>query len=221
MRWLMGLLLLGACVGTAEAASPSFDCARAATWSEKTICGDEGLAMLDREMASAFDTRQGQVGDIGRQQLLATQRAWLKSRDACRSEGDPVGCLTNRYRSRIRELLGQAPPLEHDRAEAHGTLGECRRETRDAGAVGLCLDRKLAEATAAFGDAEAAMLQRLTGRDDVAAAFRESQEAFLRFRDGTCRWRSALGGHDEADVRQACLVDFTRARTAEIEGLLR
>jgi uncharacterized protein len=221
MRWLTGLFVLLACAQASHAATPSFDCARAATWSEKTICGDEGLAMLDREMANAFGTRQGELGDIGRQQLLATQRAWLKSRDECRPEGDPVGCLTNRYRNRIRELLGQAPVHEGGRGETRGALGECRHEEHDAVSIGLCLDRKLAAATAAFGDAEAAMLQRLAGRADVAAAFRESQDAFVRFRDGTCRWRSALDGVDEPDVRQACLVDFTRARTAEIEGLLR
>jgi uncharacterized protein YecT (DUF1311 family) len=221
MRWLVGIVVAGACAGAGHAATPSFDCARAATWSEKTICGDEGLAMLDREMAAAFATRQSEVGDIGREQVLADQRAWLAIRDECRDEGDPVGCLTGRYRDRIRQLLGLAPARGGVRPEERGALGECRREASDAAAVGLCLDRKLAAATAAFGDAEAAMLQRLASRAEVAGAFRESQEAFLRFRDGTCRWRSALDGHDEPDLRQACLVDFTRARTAEIEGLLR
>lgn len=221
MRWLLGLVAVGACVGASHAASPSFDCARATTWAEKAICNDEGLAMLDREMAAAFATRQGEVGDIGRQQLLARQRAWLGTRDQCRPEGDPIGCLTSSYRARIRELLGQAPAREERHGEGRGVMAECRRETSDAASVGLCLDRKLAAATAAFGDAEAAMLQRLAGRPEVAASFRESQEAFLRFRDGTCRWRSALDGYDEPDLRQACLVDFTRARTAEIEGLLR
>lgn len=221
MRWLVGMVLIGLGAGAAGAAAPSFDCARARTWAETTICGDEGLAMLDREMAAAFDTRAGSVGDIGREQLLADQRAWLKSRETCRTEGDPVGCLTNSYRSRIRRLLGQPPPREDGAGTGHGALAECQRETRDLAAVGLCLDRKLAAATAAFGDAEAAMLGRLADRAEVAAAFRESQDAFLRFRDGTCRWRAALDARGGPDARQACLVDFTRARTAEIEGLLR
>lgn len=221
MRWLVGVLVAGACAGAALAATPSFECTRAGTWSEKTICGDEGLAMLDREMAAAFQARQGEVGDIGRVQLLADQRAWLKLRDGCRTEGDPVGCLTASYRTRIRQLLGQAPVRGSGRADERGALGECRRESSDAAGVGLCLDRKLAAATAAFGDAEAAMLERLAGRADVQTAFRESQEAFLRFRDGTCRWRSALDEWGDPDLLQACLVDFTRARTAEIEGLLR
>jgi len=221
MRWLTSIVVMSLCVGSSHAATPSFDCARATTWSEQTICGDDGLAMLDREMAAAFATREGEVGDIGRQQLVAAQRAWLKTRDECRPESDPVGCLTNRYRDRIRVLLGRPPIREGSRGEARGALGECRQETSGTTAVGLCLDRKLAEATAAFGDAEAAMLQRLVDRVEVAAAFRESQGAFLRFRDGTCRWRSGLDGYDDPDARQACLVDFTRARTAEIEGLLR
>jgi len=220
MRWLV---VIGVTIAAqaAGAATPSFDCARATTWSEKSICTDEGLAMLDREMATAFSARQETAGDIGREQLRVDQRAWLETREQCRSEADPIGCLTSRYRSRIRQLTGKGPARGGDYEEARGALGECRRESRDAEGIGLCLDRKLAAATAAFGDAEAAMLDRLASREDAAAAFRESQDAFIRFRDGTCRWRSALDPSASPDVRQACLVDFTRARTAEIEGLLR
>ena len=222
MRWLVavgmgaGLLAQGAL-----AATPSFDCARASTWAEKSICADEGLAMLDREMAAAFTTRQEGAGDIGREQLLVDQRQWLTRRDQCRAEGDPIGCLTTQYRTRIRQLSGQGSIRGGGYEEARGALGECQRETRQASGIGLCLDRKLAAATAAFGDAEAAMLHRLTDREEAADAFRESQDAFVRFRDGTCRWRSALDTPRSPDIQQACLVDFTRARTAEIEGLLR
>lgn len=221
MRWLVGAIVASLGTLPALAASPSFDCTRAATWSEKTICAHEGLAMLDREMADAFAARQAEAGDVGREQLLVDQRAWLAARDACRAEADGVGCLTLQYRTRIRQLLGRIPAGATDDADLRGALGECRRESAEAMAVGLCLDRKLAAASAAVGDAEAAMLHRLEDRTAVADAFRASQEAFLRFRDETCRWRSGLGGRDDADLRQACLVDFTRARTDEIQGLLR
>jgi uncharacterized protein len=225
------------------AGRPSFDCGRASTWTERTICNDDALAAADREMSAAFSRRRASVNDDGqRRHLLAEQRRWLGRRDECRTAPAPTSCLAQRYVERIGTVGGrhepsappaavesptpaEAPPGE-PRSGAAGAWAVCHTGGEDA-ADGLCLDRLLAAATTAFGDAEAAMLKRLAGADGTppnaaaAEAFRASQDAFLRFRDATCRWRGAAAAHGTESVRQACLVDYTRARTAEISAARR
>jgi len=220
-------------VGVARAAQPSFDCKAARTWTEQTICGDDTLAVLDQELAAAFGRRRAQLADISRGQLIAEQRRWLRNRDECRTSTSPTLCLERQYRDRIDVLEpgmhARAPepaPSSADEAlpTATGSLAQC---SGSASGTGLCLDRLLAAATTAFGAAEAAMLQRLEGipthpaNPEAAGAFRNSQKAFLHFRDMTCRWRGALAGGGGSSVVQACLVDYTRARAAEIHDVLR
>jgi uncharacterized protein len=216
------------------AGRPSFDCSRASSWAERTICNDDTLCASDREMSAAFATRRAALGDVGRQDLLTEQRRWLGRRGECRTAAMPVPCLEQLYRERIAALGGQRdpapPPPDVDppppaRTAAAGAWAECRTDGDTAD--GLCLDRLLAAATGAFGDAESAMLKRLAGADGAAPnpaaaeAFRASQDAFLRFRDATCQWRGAAAGASGDGVRQACQVDYTRARTAEITAALR
>jgi uncharacterized protein len=217
------------------AGRPSFDCSRASSWAERAICNDDTLCAADREMSAAFATRRAALGDVGRQHLLTEQRRWLGRRDECRTAAMPAACLEQMYRERIAALGGRRdptplppagdPPPAAPRAAAAGAWAECR--TDGDAADGLCLDRLLAAATGAFGDAESAMLKRLAGADGAAPnpaaaeAFRASQDAFLRFRDATCQWRGAAAGAGGDGVRQACQVDYTRARTAEITAALR
>jgi len=237
----LGALALAASLPAAG--RPSFDCGRASTWAERTICNDDALADADREMSAAFSRRRAALADGGqRRHLLTEQRQWLGRRDECRTAPAPTACLEQQYEERIEALggrhdpappraasgapaLAEAPPAE-PRPGAVGAWAECHAGDA-AGADGLCLDRLLAAATAAFGDAEAATLKRLAGADGTppnaaaAEAFRASQDAFLRFRDATCRWRGAAAAHGTESVRQACLVDYTRARTAEISAARR
>lgn len=83
---------------------PSFDCAKAETETEKTICLDENhsIAMRDSILAGLFAA----VNEAGEDQtILDTQSKWLKSRDACGSDSE---CLTSRYNERIIELARAA-----------------------------------------------------------------------------------------------------------------
>lgn len=79
---------------------PSFDCAKAATPVEKTLCadGNGSLAALDRALGRMFAALKAQGGF---DDILATQSAWLKKRDACATK---VDCLTTAYSARLSEL---------------------------------------------------------------------------------------------------------------------
>lgn len=92
---VFGCLLILSC---ACAQGSSFDCAKAAVPIERQVCSHAGLSLLDEELAAMFAMRVHDGGAVA--QLRATQRAWVRSRNTCKS----VQCLRQSYERRIAEL---------------------------------------------------------------------------------------------------------------------
>jgi uncharacterized protein YecT (DUF1311 family) len=83
-----------------ESASPSFNCGNARTRGEIAVCNDSGLAALDRQMASQFNSAL-QGADPRQERLLqSTRSGFLAFRDRCRSDQ----CIADTYRGRMREI---------------------------------------------------------------------------------------------------------------------
>src|SRR5262245_41448965 len=87
----------------AEARKPSFDCAKANTASQKVVCKDETLGSLDHEMMRLYELAAG-AGEKERNELAATQRKWVATREACTKEADASGCMIQQYGRRIHEI---------------------------------------------------------------------------------------------------------------------
>jgi len=85
-------------------APPSFDCARAADAIETLVCGNAGLAELDRQLAASIQAILLKPG-ADRVALLDAHRAWLRRRAACSSAVDPRACAVDAYKSRIVRLM--------------------------------------------------------------------------------------------------------------------
>ncbi len=82
------------------AVRPSFDCRRARARSEVAVCGDPGLASLDRQMSGRFFSAL-RVARPGQRALLQRSRnRFLAYRNACPSSS----CIAQAYRDRIREI---------------------------------------------------------------------------------------------------------------------
>ncbi|MGN7983658.1 lysozyme inhibitor LprI family protein [Burkholderia sp. 22313] len=103
---LAAAALLAALPMAAHAAG--FDCAKAASPTEKTICADTGLSTLDGQLAAAWQKALAKGGDTAA--LKAAQLKWLKQRDRC---GNDAPCVGDRYRERLASLNGA--PLAADR----------------------------------------------------------------------------------------------------------
>ena len=72
------------------------------------ICGNPALAALDIELAKAYDPlKKSLAGGSEQQKLVVAQREWLRQRDLCVGATDPVSCMLDKYRLRIRELLAR------------------------------------------------------------------------------------------------------------------
>lgn len=124
---LLPLLLLIALAAAppalaAAAKSPaSFDCRRAVVWAEKTVCADAALAAQDRRLAEIYGQAAAGLPVAERQDMKKAQRAWIRTRNACVRDAQPIACLGHRYEARIAELAEPAAPnpLAAERIVAH------------------------------------------------------------------------------------------------------
>jgi uncharacterized protein YecT (DUF1311 family) len=85
----------------------SFDCAKAGTIAEKTICSDVGLAAYDKSLAQAYNlvmayyrSRSDTKSTIA--ELRAFQKKWIAKRDRC---GNDIACLEKTIDDRIARLI--------------------------------------------------------------------------------------------------------------------
>lgn len=87
----------------AAAVQAGFDCAKANTQIETTICADKTLAMLDRE-ATRVLTLAREDASVSQPNILKDQDIWIKQRNECLSSTDKERCLVESYVRRISTL---------------------------------------------------------------------------------------------------------------------
>ncbi len=100
---LVALSLAGICSLSTPANAASFDCNKAATWVEKTICKDANLSKLDDALAIKYKSELAQSSDFEdsksyKERLINEQRDWLKfQRNTCKE----AACLVREYQERV------------------------------------------------------------------------------------------------------------------------
>lgn len=79
----------------------SFDCNKASSSVEKTICGDPKLNRLDDALGENYKyISASNIGDGARKDLKATQRVWIIERNKCLD----TNCLVTSYKKRLNEI---------------------------------------------------------------------------------------------------------------------
>src|SRR5262245_10465882 len=103
----MGLLLtLAAALASAQTQTPSFDCAKATTRVEKTICANAELARLDELLGRFYF---GALDVLSQSPCMKDdQRQWLAS---VRNRCDDATCLRKAYLERLSALLMLQPGM--------------------------------------------------------------------------------------------------------------
>jgi uncharacterized protein len=89
--------------------TPSFDCAKAGSEAEKTVCADYALADLDNRLAEVYAAELAKPG--ASKELAAYQRGWVKERDDCWKADDKRLCVEEAYRTRIAYLQINSPDV--------------------------------------------------------------------------------------------------------------
>ncbi len=134
MRRLLAALILLLLPATAAADGPSFDCAKAGSKVEKTICGDWILAGYDLDLAALYGALRAELDDKGKEALKSDQRAWLKGeRNACEgskattdltAEEARIFCLRAAYEGRLVVLAEQLEAALDGAAPGEGWSGD-------------------------------------------------------------------------------------------------
>lgn len=77
--------------------TPSFNCDKASTLIEKTICSSKALADLDNNVALAYQNALSNGTDVN---LKASQKEWIRKRNTCQTEK----CIEKAYVERWQDL---------------------------------------------------------------------------------------------------------------------
>ena len=86
-------------------AAPSFDCAKAGTIVEKTICATPTLAAQDSRLAAAYRSLLGKLSADGGASLRESELQWLSAmHSVCAATVPRVACIADHYAEREREL---------------------------------------------------------------------------------------------------------------------
>lgn len=128
----LGPLALALACASLPAAAASFDCAKAASAAEKTICGDAALSKLDEQLNKAY---QGAIARTGNKTLVREwQRDWLKSHElaACKS----AACMKPLFAARTA-LLDEAVASRWNGQYVRYYKGKPDRHTADILLVAL------------------------------------------------------------------------------------
>jgi uncharacterized protein len=90
-----------------QATAASFDCKKAATWVEKTVCSNPELSKLDEELAKAYHDALASLSPEGQKETKQYQKQWLKETlPNCKNDEQDISleCLKYNYKDRIKEL---------------------------------------------------------------------------------------------------------------------
>ena len=118
----LALIFIGRVGDAAQAAKPSFDCARAKSVAEKMICADPGLAAVDAAIAANYAAALKRLDAPARKALAQDQQDFVSYRD--RIAGFDQGVPKDKQNFPIDEFM-------RDRAAFLGSI-----EKPDAGFVG-------------------------------------------------------------------------------------
>jgi uncharacterized protein len=106
---LMAFVLLAAPAAFAQS-GPSFNCAKASSAVERTICQDPELAKADRAMAEAYAALAAKLSGPAKDNLEKEQVRWIGDRNrGCAADTDGIApCLKRRYAARTTNLRASA-----------------------------------------------------------------------------------------------------------------
>ncbi len=177
----------------------SFDCAKAASEAERTICSSKKLSWMDETLAETYEQELSR--EDAAKSIRATQKAWLVARNQC---GDST-CLELKYEQRITELA-------------------CDRKSRMAGsAIGsnLCSAFQLRSAERQLAPLQEKFVSQVLASSNnpeyAKQVLAEEEKAWRTYRDAQCQlYGETHGGSDGWKNAWAgeCLLAETKKRLA-------
>jgi len=106
IHWYDDVLLVLKKISASTTSGPSYSCQSAATKVETTVCSSAELSLLDRSVNAAYEKYLRDLNSSGDSSgkilLRASQRNWIKKRNACDTDEK---CLSKVMRDRLQKIL--------------------------------------------------------------------------------------------------------------------
>jgi len=102
---LLVTLLLGAAFAATAHAQPRGDCHKSSQWSDMMVCGNPNLTDLDAQVDAAYRKQRDALPAQDAEQVRLVQEQWLRGREKCQEDADPMKCLETYYQRHIKELF--------------------------------------------------------------------------------------------------------------------
>jgi uncharacterized protein YecT (DUF1311 family) len=210
---MRSLLWLALCLlGAVDAAAASFDCGKAATPVEKTICNDPALSKSDERLAAAF--ADALKATLNPRALRAGQRQWLLERNKA-ADGAAIASLYETRLGALQATIEQWRAIPREIAE--GELGQRCLALPDAPGDLACT----VEAFGAVDDQDPAFHYQLQSYADDAARIGGAVIVLKRTLDETGRLRIVIAAYDEgAQYERPALTASRAARWLVLPGHL-
>jgi uncharacterized protein YecT (DUF1311 family) len=101
MRKLFTIAALALLALAPATANPSFDCTKARSAAEKTVCKVPDLQWSDRQLTRLYKLALTHNTGFNRYAEINAQREFLARRDKCKAD---IGCLDAAYKARLKAL---------------------------------------------------------------------------------------------------------------------
>jgi uncharacterized protein len=130
-RWVAVVSLFLACSVPSLGVAASFDCGKAKTRFERTVCADPELSAQDAAMGKRYDDALPLLSDAGKAILRTGQEQWLKVVNVLcvvnKRDESPNACLQRQYADRLGNLRSAAVPMGPfvlSRSDAYASTGK-------------------------------------------------------------------------------------------------
>lgn len=192
---LAGALFLATGMQTAVAKA-SFDCTKAGSAVEKMICDSARLSELDVQLAAAYKKAKTKVFDA--EQLLSSQRQWIKQRNLCNVEE----CLLISYFERLEFLQNDEKLLCADQLTPYQ--------------MNFCAGQDLKKVNGQLTRVYQALLNKQG--EQQAVFLNKAQTAWLVYREQHCEFEANvfLGDSAVPMIRSLCMTEITEQRIKQL-----
>ncbi len=165
---LLSLLAAFALLLSMPSHAAGFDCAKAASVTEKAICSDSKLSKLDGDLAVAWNTALDLAIDSA--PMKSSQLQWLKRRNSC---GGNTACLTASYDERLAALVRAQFTVQTDQAgnRLEALIEQSPGKPSDADAKRCTADKRLC-VQVVHDDADSAPFIQVDSAGQNPAAYR-------------------------------------------------
>jgi len=102
----------------------SFDCKKASTSIEKTVCADNMLNDLDEQLSYKFNAIKNLLPKDKVYVFIKEQRKWLKVRNQCNTKNNLVDCIKTNYQKRSNILENKYKQLLSLKVPSHNEAEE-------------------------------------------------------------------------------------------------